>query len=209
MKGRSNKGGAFLIRRAESRDKENHEFSLSAVKSDLNYPQTLSGSNIVTHFRIIHEVVQQGEEAKYYILKNHRFDRLQELVFYHVHHRHQDLTLLTPCYKTETPATIGLGVDRFEIEKCSLRIVRTLGTGNFGRVYQATWQGTSKPLEVAVKELKPEGKMTQDDFLKEAEVMKKLNHPKLVQLLAVSTRSGHECIFFFCKKYLFALCLIA
>ena len=193
MKGRSNKGGAFLVRRAESRDKENHEFSLSAVKSDPH--SVLSGSNIVTHFRIFHKAVHQGEGAKYYILKNQRFDKLQELVFYHVHHRHQDLTLLTPCYKTETPATIGLGVDRFEIDKNSLSIVRILGTGNFGRVYQATWQGSSKPLKVAVKELKAEGKMTQDDFLKEAEVMKKLNHPKLVQLLGVSTRSGHECIF--------------
>lgn len=40
--------------------------------------------------------------------------------------------------------------------------------------------------DVAVKTLKP-GKMSREDFLKEAKIMKNLNHPNLVKLYAVCT----------------------
>jgi fyn-related kinase len=41
---------------------------------------------------------------------------------------------------------------------------------------------------VAVKTLKP-GTMDRSEFLEEAKIMKKLRHPKLVQLFAVCTLS--------------------
>uniref|UniRef100_H2YTJ7 Protein kinase domain-containing protein n=1 Tax=Ciona savignyi TaxID=51511 RepID=H2YTJ7_CIOSA len=50
---------------------------------------------------------------------------------------------------------------------------------------EGLWNGTTK---VAVKTLK-QGTMEEESFLKEAKLMKKLRHPKLVQLYAVCTRS--------------------
>ena len=55
---------------------------------------------------------------------------------------------------------------------------------NFGEVWQGTWNGTTK---VAIKTLR-EGTTQPEAFLKEAEIMKKLIHPKLVQLYAVCSR---------------------
>ena len=49
------------------------------------------------------------------------------------------------------------------------------------------WNGTTA---VAVKTLKP-GTMTVADFLKEAHIMKKLRHPKLIQV-GKGTQKGRE-----------------
>lgn len=49
--------------------------------------------------------------------------------------------------------------------------------------YSGKWNNTTW---VAVKTLK-QGAMTTDEFLKEARIMKNLNHPKLVKLYAVCT----------------------
>lgn len=59
-----------------------------------------------------------------------------------------------------------------------------IGTGNFGAVYAGLWRGK---VEVAIKTLKP-GSMSPDAFLKEAQIMKQCQHPKLVRLYAVCTR---------------------
>ena len=62
-------------------------------------------------------------------------------------------------------------------------ITRKLGAGNFGEVYQGTWQGK---VDVAVKTLKP-NTMSPEAFLQEAEIMKKFSHPHLVAMYAVCT----------------------
>ena len=58
-----------------------------------------------------------------------------------------------------------------------------LGKGTFGEVYKGEWLGT----EVAVKRLNVVGmdKDLADSFLKEANVMRQLGHPKIVQFLGV------------------------
>ena len=75
-------------------------------------------------------------------------------------------------------------VDKWEIDKSALKFSKRLGSGNFGEVWQGTWNGTTK---VAIKTLR-EGTTQPEAFLKEAEIMKKLIHPKLVQLYAVCSR---------------------
>jgi serine/threonine protein kinase len=50
-------------------------------------------------------------------------------------------------------------------------------------VWEGTWNGSTP---VAVKTLKP-GTMSSEEFLMEAAIMKKLRHPKLIQLYAVCT----------------------
>lgn len=61
--------------------------------------------------------------------------------------------------------------------------MRKLGQGQFGEVWEGQWNNTTP---VAIKTLKP-GTMDPKDFLAEAQIMKKLRHPKLIQLYAVCT----------------------
>jgi fyn-related kinase len=63
---------------------------------------------------------------------------------------------------------------------------RPIGEGNFGTVYAGNFRRTTK---VAVKKLKMKKDATDDktwfEFLHEEEIMKRLNHPSLVQLYAI------------------------
>ncbi|KAK1171885.1 tyrosine-protein kinase Fyn isoform X2 [Acipenser oxyrinchus oxyrinchus] len=80
-----------------------------------------------------------------------------------------------------TPQTVGLTKDAWEVARESLLLEKKLGAGCFADVWYGTWNGTTK---VAVKTLKP-GTMSPESFLEEAQIMKKLRHDKLVQLYAV------------------------
>ena len=73
--------------------------------------------------------------------------------------------------------------DQWEIDRSSLKFVRKLGQGQFGEVWEGLWNNTTP---VAIKTLKP-GTMDPKDFLAEAQIMKKLRDPKLIQLYAVCT----------------------
>ncbi|KAL6485403.1 hypothetical protein MHYP_G00047950 [Metynnis hypsauchen] len=94
--------------------------------------------------------------------------------------------LSRPCKKAEAPQTYGLSyntVDQWEIPRSSVQLLQKLGAGQFGEVYEGVWNHTTS---VAVKTLKP-GSMDAEDFLRGVEIMKKLRHPKLIQLYAVCT----------------------
>lgn len=55
----------------------------------------------------------------------------------------------------EKPQTVGLSYntrDQWEISKSSLRLIRKIGHGQFGEVYEGVWNNTTP---VAVKTLKP------------------------------------------------------
>ncbi|KER31927.1 hypothetical protein T265_01864 [Opisthorchis viverrini] len=73
--------------------------------------------------------------------------------------------------------------DHWEIPRSSLVLLEQLGAGQFGEVWKGRWNGS---MDVAIKTLKP-GTMSKEDFLKEARIMKRLHHPKLVRLYAVVT----------------------
>jgi fyn-related kinase len=74
--------------------------------------------------------------------------------------------------------------DKWEIDREELTFKHRLGAGNFGEVWEGLWNKTTR---VAIKTLK-EGTMQPGKFLEEAEIMKKLIHPKLVQLFACCSR---------------------
>lgn len=111
----------------------------------------------------------------------------------------------------EAPQTGGLSyntVDQWEIDRDSIKLLKKLGVGQFGEVFEGLWNNTTM---VAVKTLKPgtppffsrvvllprpgctdlccssAGTMDTADFLREAQIMKRLRHPKLIQLYAVCT----------------------
>ena len=74
--------------------------------------------------------------------------------------------------------------EEWEIDRRQTQLVRVLVKGEFVDVWEGLWNNTTS---VAIKTLKA-GTMSTSDFLHEAEVMKKLCHPKLIQLHAVCTK---------------------
>lgn len=164
----SNETGAFLIRDSESR---HNDFSLSVRDIDT-----------VKHYR-----VRQLDDGGYFIARRQTFHDLQELVsHYSADADGLCVNLRKPCSQIEIPMPRGLShkyADQWEIDRKSLRFVRKLGHGQFGEVWEGLWNNTTP---VAIKTLKP-GTMNPRDFLSEAAIMKKLRHPKLIQLYAVCT----------------------
>ncbi|XP_030626704.1 tyrosine-protein kinase SRK2 [Chanos chanos] len=163
-----NQHGAFLIRQCES---QKGELSLSVLDNDQ-----------VKHYKI-----RKLDGGGYYVSRTRSFLTLRELVD---HYSNYDdglcVRLGKPCRKIETPQTYGLSyntVDHWEIDRASVHLIRKLGAGQFGEVYEGLWNDTT---QVAVKTLKP-GSMDPEDFLREAQIMKRLRHPKLIQLYAVCT----------------------
>uniref|UniRef100_A0A2K5YHU8 Tyrosine-protein kinase n=1 Tax=Mandrillus leucophaeus TaxID=9568 RepID=A0A2K5YHU8_MANLE len=74
--------------------------------------------------------------------------------------------------------------DEWEVPRETLKLVERLGAGQFGEVWMGYYNGHTK---VAVKSLK-QGSMSPDAFLAEANLMKQLQHQRLVRLYAVVTQ---------------------
>ena len=68
------------------------------------------------------------------------------------------------------------------------RLLKAIGSGEFGNVYKAQWSISGTLKEVAVKTLKP-GSSENDRvrFLQEAAIMGQFNHPYVVKLYGVVT----------------------
>ncbi|XP_043074862.1 tyrosine-protein kinase SRK2 [Puntigrus tetrazona] len=163
-----NKNGAFLIRNCES---QAGELSLSVLDNG----------------KVKHYKIKRQDNGAYCVSRIRSFFTLKELVEHYS--RVQDglcVRLAEPCKKTMAPETHGLSyntVDQWEIPRSSLKLLKKLGAGQFGEVYEGIWNDSTA---VAVKTLKP-GTMDPKDFLREAQIMKKLRHAKLIQLYAVCT----------------------
>lgn len=163
-----NQQGAFLVRNSES------------LKGELSL-------SVLHQGRVKHYKLQKLDNGHYYVSKTKSFPTLKELVEYYS--RQPDglcVCLGEPCKKMEAPQTYGLSyntVDQWEIPRQSIKLQRKLGAGQFGEVYEGLWNETTP---VAVKTLKA-GTMDPAEFLGEAQLMKRLRHPKLIQLYAVCT----------------------
>jgi len=86
------------------------------------------------------------------------YDRRLQLSLYFMPYRHLwQVVGSVWCWalQLEKPQTFGLSYntkDQWEIPKSSLRLLRKIGHGQFGEVYEGLWNNTTK---VAVKTLKP------------------------------------------------------
>ncbi|XP_042889572.1 tyrosine-protein kinase Src42A-like [Penaeus japonicus] len=164
----NNEHGAFLIRNSESRK---NEFSLS-----------VRCNTAVMHYRI-----RPRDHGGFFIARRKPFGSLHALVEYYSSNAGGLATMLSaPCVTVEKPDTGGLSYntrDAWEIPKEQIDLQRRLGSGQFGEVYEGLW---NKIVKVAVKTMRP-GKMSVDEFLAEAHVLKMMRHPKLLQLFAVCT----------------------
>ena len=164
-----NQCGSYLVRDSETTP---GDFSLS-----------IRDVERVRHYRI-----RKLDNGGFFVTRRATFPNIQELITYY--QQQADglcSTLMYPCLVTEKPQTVGLSKqanEEWEISRQQIRLVRRLGAGQFGEVWEGLWNNTTA---VAVKTLKP-GTMSPLEFLQEATLMKSLRHPKLIQLYAVCTR---------------------
>eukprot|EP00127_Corallochytrium_limacisporum_P003879 Clim_evm93s153 gene=Clim_evmTU93s153 len=158
----------FLIRESESRP---GDYSLS-----------VRDGQTVKHYRI-----RRMDDKSYFISRGLAFATLNDLVD---HYRNDPdglcCRLGKACPPAERPVLPDLAYnlkDQWEIPRTDIKLKKKLGAGQFGEVWAGVWRGTTP---VAVKTLKP-GSMQPQEFLAEAQVMKKLRHDKLIRLYAVCT----------------------
>ncbi|KAM4692018.1 tyrosine-protein kinase HCK [Rhinophrynus dorsalis] len=163
-----NKTGAFMIR-----DSETMKGCFSLSVRDFS-PQS---GDTVKHYKI-----RTLDDGGFYVSTKITFSSLQDLVS-HYQSKLDGLCqcLTVPC-QTARPEK-PWEKDAWEIPRESLSLERKLGAGQFGDVWLATYNGHTK---VAVKTMKP-GTMSPDAFLEEANLMKSLQHERLVRLHAVVT----------------------
>ncbi|NXC49500.1 FRK kinase, partial [Penelope pileata] len=163
-----NQAGAFLVRESESLK---GEYSLSVFDGES-----------VKHYRI-----RRLDGGGFFLSRSKTFKTMNEFVDYYSKNSDGLCVMLgKPCLKVQIPTTFDLSyktVDQWEIDRKSLKFVKKLGSGQFGEVWEGLWNNTTP---VAIKTLKP-GSMDPKDFLREAQIMKNLRHPKLIQLYAVCT----------------------
>lgn len=166
--------GSFLIR-----DSHTHPGSRSV---------SLRYEGRVYHYRI------NEENGKYFITPDWAFSTLAKLIHHHsLHANGLTTTLLYPAPRQVDPNAIlnnpsASDIDAWEIDRMEVLIHQQLGVGQWGVVNEAVWRKHN--IRVAVKTLKEEMMHLEDEFLYEAELMKNMRHPNLVQLLGVCTQEA-------------------
>ncbi|XP_032078540.1 tyrosine-protein kinase Lyn isoform X1 [Thamnophis elegans] len=164
-----NAPGAFLIRESETLK---GSYSLSIRDHD--------GQNgdVVKHYKI-----RSLDNGGYYISPRITFPCISDMI---KHYQKQADGL---CRKLEKACISPKpqkpwDKDAWEIPRDSIKLVKKLGAGQFGEVWMGYYNNNTK---VAVKTLKP-GTMSVQAFMEEANLMKTLQHDKLVRLYAVVTK---------------------
>ncbi|XP_030058175.1 cytoplasmic tyrosine-protein kinase BMX [Microcaecilia unicolor] len=166
------KEGAFMVRKSSQAGKYTMSVLSLAVENK---------NGTVKHYH-----VHSNSENKVYLAHNHCFDSLPKLITYHQHNSAGILTRLRHPVSTKlkkVPSSAALGNGLWELRRTDIVLLKELGSGQFGEVQLGKWKGE---YDVAVKTIR-ESSMSEEEFLEEAEIMMKLNHPKLVRLYGVCT----------------------
>ena len=143
--------------------------------------------------RIRHYSICRLEDGSLFVTRRSTFQNLHELIeYYKTQTDGLCCNLLYPCLQAEKPQTAGLSRQankEWEIDKKQIQLKKKLGAGQFCEVWESVWNGTTSVAvkTLVVKTLRP-GMMSVEEFLQEASIMKKLRHPKVVQLYAVCTK---------------------
>ncbi|XP_069751169.1 proto-oncogene tyrosine-protein kinase LCK-like isoform X2 [Narcine bancroftii] len=163
-----NTQGSYLIRESET---TKGSYSLSVRDMD---PQQ---GDVVKHYKI-----RSLDKGGYYISPRITFSTLHELVDHYSYNVDGLCQLLKKPCQTHKPQK-PWWQDEWEVSRESLKLVQKLGAGQFGEVWMGYYNDYTK---VAIKCLKT-GSMSPESFLAEANLMKTLQHRKLVKLNAVVT----------------------
>ncbi|XP_062406696.1 tyrosine-protein kinase Blk [Sardina pilchardus] len=164
-----NKVGSFLVRESET---TKGAFSLSVRDSSQEH------GDVVKHYKI-----RSLDSGGFYISPSLTFPSLPELI------KHYSRSADGLCQRLGNPCQASApqqpwGKDEWEIPRETLKLVKKLGAGQFGEVWMGFYKNN---LKVAIKTLK-EGSMEPEAFLMEANLMKQLQHERLVRLHAVVTQ---------------------
>uniref|UniRef100_G1SIY6 Tyrosine-protein kinase n=1 Tax=Oryctolagus cuniculus TaxID=9986 RepID=G1SIY6_RABIT len=164
-----NSAGAFLIRESETLK---GSFSLSVRDYDPVH------GDVIKHYKI-----RSLDNGGYYISPRITFPCISDMIKHYQKQsdglcRRLEKACISP--KPQKP----WDKDAWEIPRESIKLVKRLGAGQFGEVWMGYYNNSTK---VAVKTLKP-GTMSVQAFLEEANLMKTLQHDKLVRLYAVVTK---------------------
>ncbi|XP_034097869.1 tyrosine-protein kinase Btk29A isoform X1 [Drosophila albomicans] len=178
--------GDMSRQRAESLLKQGDKEGCFVVrKSSTKGLYTLSLHTKVPQSHVKHYHIKQNARGEYYLSEKHCCETIPDLINYHRHNSGGLACRLksSPCDRP-VPPTAGLSHDKWEIHPMELMLMEELGSGQFGVVRRGKWRGS---IDTAVKMMK-EGTMSEDDFIEEAKVMTKLQHPNLVQLYGVCSK---------------------
>ncbi|NXJ94158.1 BMX kinase, partial [Corythaixoides concolor] len=168
------KDGAFMVRKSS-------QAGMYTVSVFSKVPESEKGT--VKHYH-----VHKNPENKSYLVENYCFESIPKLIHYHQHNSAGMVTRLRHAVSTQVnkvPTTASLGKGIWELKREEIVLLRELGSGQFGVVHLGKWKGQ---YDVAIKMIK-EGAMSEDEFIEEAQTMMKLNHPKLVRLYGVCSKS--------------------
>lgn len=159
---------------------------LYLIRESTNYPgdYTLCVCSVseVEHYRI------QYMKGKMTIDEEVFFNTLEELIEHYRHDSDGLSTLLTVPLLKQGGREFKVDAKKFaaggwEILPRDILSGAALGSGQFGDVFE----GTHKGVKVAIKTLKNVTPQATEEFLAEADVMTKLQHQNLVQLIGVCT----------------------
>ncbi|XP_060625995.2 cytoplasmic tyrosine-protein kinase BMX [Anolis sagrei] len=168
------KDGAFMVRDSSHVGKYTVSV-LSMTNKDKK--------GIVKHYH-----VHVNSANQFFLAENYGFNSLPKLIHYHQHNSAGMVTRLRHAVSTKTnkiPSTAPLENGPWELKREDIVLQREIGSGQFGVVQVGKWKGK---YDVAVKMIK-EGCMSEDEFIEEAEIMMKLDHPRLVKLYGVCTKT--------------------
>ncbi|XP_012945499.1 tyrosine-protein kinase SRK2 [Aplysia californica] len=167
--------GTFLVRQGEMSP---DTYTLSVRDCD-----ELRGY-LVKHYQILTRRLPESGRECYFITRSRVFQTLADLVKHY-----QDSVdglcckLASTCAK---PRSLIWAMERgkedeFVTTRSTLHLTRRLGGGQFAEVWLAKWQGAT---DVAVK-IQNATKVTTAAFLDEAQILKTLQHPNIVELRGV------------------------
>ena len=124
-------------------------------------------------------LVKDGDTVKCYVVREEYATTVENL-----QHNARDADGLQLCTQLTTPCPMRTPDDDWEIGCRSIKFNSRLNDGKFNQVWEGTWKDTTP---VAVKTPKPDS-VTVFSFFAEAQIMKKLQHGKLIKLYGVSTQ---------------------
>lgn len=178
--------GDMSRQRAESLLKEEEKEGCFVVRnSSTKGLYTLSLYMRTPHPHVKHYHIKQNSRGEYFLSEKHCCISIPELINYHSHNSGGLASRLKSSPRDRiVPPTAGLSHDKWEIDPNELMLLEELGSGNFGVVRRGKWRGC---IDTAVKMMQ-EGTMSEDEFIQEAKVMTKLQHPNLVQLYGVCSK---------------------
>ncbi|XP_063710532.1 tyrosine-protein kinase SRK2-like isoform X3 [Symsagittifera roscoffensis] len=167
--------GTFLIRKRET--------CASGYSLSMRDDKTACMDN-VKHYKI----KLQEQDNKYFITAKIKFSTLKELVAHYQTDADGLVCALTkPCLMPAPQITSLAHTDHWEFPRERITFFKKLGHGQFGEVWSGQLKFDGGTVEVAIKTLKPNS-MSAEAFLKEANIMKELQHKNLLKLHCVCTK---------------------